>query len=154
VRIKYREAATNQVDLRPALNAKARLRHGAAERPLTSYKIGNVQYLLGTLRYDLGIFESHSRTLDYNFARVNDAIETVRQAQNSVRDSWQQLQQAVSANSTGTPVAQFSDRDISPLIRASDEKIQKASEAISQASQQRGQYNTQAKDLYKKMRLS
>ena len=122
----------------------------AVERPLTSYKIGNVQYLLGTLRYDLETFESHSGTLDYNLARLNDAMKSVRESQNHVRDSWQRLQQALRANSTGTPGTQFSDADISAPIRAADEKIERASQVIKEASQRRAQYHSQAKDLYKK----
>ena len=122
----------------------------AAERPLTSYQIGNLQYLLGTLQYDIGAFESHAGTLDYNLARVDGAIKSVREAQNDVRDSWQRLQYAVSANSTGSPDAQFSDADISPLIRVSNEKIQSASQAIKEASKRRAQYHSQAKDLYAK----
>jgi chromosome segregation ATPase len=122
----------------------------AAERPLTSYQIGNVQYLLGTLQYDLGTFESHSGALDYNFARINEAIKSVRESQDHVRDSWQGLQQALSANSSGTPGAQFSDADIAAPIRAADERIQRASQAIKEASQRRAQYHSQAKDLYKK----
>jgi hypothetical protein len=56
----------------------------AAEKPLTSYKLGTVQYLLGVLQYDLGTFESHSGTLDYKIARVNDASKSLRAAEKSV----------------------------------------------------------------------
>jgi len=59
-------------------------------------------------------------------------------------------QQALRANSTGILGTQFSDADISAPIRAADEKIERASQVIKEASQRRAQYHSQAKDLYKK----
>jgi hypothetical protein len=125
------------------------LQDKAAETPLTSYKLGQVQYLLGGLQYDVGIFESHSGNLDYKIARAKDAINSIRETQKSLKDSWAFLQGAVAGNSSGSPVSQFTEGDISEPLRSSEEKIQKASQAIQQASQQRSQYNGQAKDLYK-----
>jgi hypothetical protein len=122
----------------------------AAEKPLTSYKLGTVQYLLGGLQYDVGIFESHSGTFDYKIARVNDAIKSVREAEKSLGDSWAFLQRAVVGNSSGSPTAQFSETDISQPLRLSEEKTQKASEQIRLISKQRASYDGQAKDLYRK----
>ena len=126
------------------------LQEKAAESPLTGYKLGNVQYLLGGLQYDVDIFESHSGTVDYKLARVNDGIKSVREAQKSLGESWEFLQRAVSANSSGSPTAQFSEADLAQPLRASEGKVQKAAAAIQQASKQRSLYNSQAKDLYKK----
>lgn len=125
------------------------LQDKAGEKPLTSYKLGTVQYLLGGLQYDLGIFESHSGTLDYKIARVNDAIKSVREEEQSVGGSWEFLQRAVAGNSTGTPTAQFSEADIAQPLRLAEEKIQKATEQVQQASQRRAAYDSQAKELYK-----
>lgn len=126
------------------------LQDKASEKPLTSYKLGTVQYLLGGLQYDLGIFESQSGTLDYKIACVNDAIKSVREEEKSVGGSWEFLQRAVVGNSSGSPTAQFSEGDITQPLRAAEEKIQKALEQIQQASQRRASYDSQAKDLYKK----
>jgi hypothetical protein len=125
----------------------------AAETPLTGYKLGNVQYLLGGLQYDVGIFESHSGTVDYKLARVNDGITSVREAQKRLRASWEFLQQAVLSNSSRSPTAQFSEADLAQPLRESEEKIQKALAAIQQATKQRSLYNGQAKDLYKKAEI-
>jgi len=122
----------------------------AGETPLTGYKLGNIQYLLSGLQYDVGIFESHSGTVDYKLARVNEGIKSVREAQKNLRESWEFLQQAFSGNSSGSPPAQFSEADLAQPLRDSEEKIQKAIAAIQQASKQRSLYNGQAKDLYKK----
>lgn len=122
----------------------------AAEQPLTSYKLGTVQYQLGVLQYDIGTFESHSGTFDYNLARVNAEIASVREAQESLEKSWRLLQQAVVANSSGTPNAQFSESDISSGLHLGDARIQKASEEIQRASIKRASYESQAKDLYRK----
>src|ERR1041385_587968 len=126
------------------------LQERAAEKPLTSYKLGNVRYLLGGLQYDVGIFQSHSGTVDYKINGANAAIKSVREKEKSLGESWQYLQRAVAGNSTGEPSPQFSQADVSELIRRSEEKIQQASKAIQQASQKRAAYNTQAKDFYKK----
>jgi hypothetical protein len=127
-----------------------KLQEKAAEKPLTSYKLGEVQYLLGGLQYDVGIFQSHSGTVDYKINATNSAIKSVREDQKNLGESWQFLQRAVAANSTGDPAAQFSDSDISQPIKASEEKVQQASKATQQASQRRSTHNGQAKDLYRK----
>jgi len=121
----------------------------AAEKPLTSYKLGTMQYLLGGLQYDLGIFESHSGTLDYKIARVNEAVSSVKEAQKSLRNSWEFLRQAVGANSSGKLTAQSSEADITQAVRAAEGEIQRAAEQIQQASKQREAYDSQAKELYK-----
>lgn len=126
------------------------LREKAAEKPLTSYRLGTVQYVLGTLQYDIGTFEHHSGTLDYKIARINEAINSVKEEGNRLRNSWGLLQRAVSANSSGTPNAQFSESDISQPLRLAGDKIQKASDEIQQASKQRASYESQAKDLNRK----
>jgi len=122
----------------------------ANERPLTSYKVGEAQYLLSTLKYDIGTFEYHSGTLVYNFKSVTDAIKSVRDAQSKVRINLQELQRAAASNSSGTPAAEFSEADVLPPIKAGDEKIQEAIAAVKKASVRRGQYQTQAKELYRK----
>jgi hypothetical protein len=76
----------------------------AGETPLTGYKLGNIQYLLSGLQYDVGIFESHSGTVDYKLARVNEGIKSVREAQKNLRESWGFLQKAFSGNSSGQRV--------------------------------------------------
>jgi hypothetical protein len=128
----------------------ANLTAKANERPLTSYKVGEAQYLLGTLQYDIGTFQSHSGTLDYNLKRVSDAIKSVRDVQARLRTNLQELQRVVGSNSSGVPAAEFSESDVLPAIRDRDEKIQQAVAAVKKASVQRGQYQTQAKELYRK----
>jgi len=46
-------------------------------------------------------------------------------------------------------MAQFSEADIAPPLRLSEEKIQEASEQIQQVSKQRSAYDGQAKELYR-----
>ena len=122
----------------------------AAQKSLTSYEVSNAQYLLSTLRYDLETFDAHSSTFDYYLNQLNEAVKSVKEAQGNVKESWQRLQLAIAANSTGVPGSEFSDADISQLIRASDEKIQQASQATRGFSQRRVQYHNQASDLYRK----
>lgn len=126
------------------------LQDKAAEKPLTSYKLGTAQYLLGVLQYDLGVFESHSGTLDYKITSVNDAIKSVREAEKSVGDSSDFLQRAAAGNSSGSPTPQFSQDDTTRPIRTAEERIQKATEQIQQVSQRRESYDSQAKDVYRK----
>jgi hypothetical protein len=74
----------------------------------------------------------------------------VREEEKSVGASWEFLQQAMTGNSSGSPTAQFSEADIARPLRAAEEKIQKATEQIQQASQRRAAYDSQATDLYRK----
>jgi hypothetical protein len=121
----------------------------AAERPLTSYQLGKVRYDLGTLRYDKGALEYHSRTLAYKVRQINDASNSVREGQKSLRNSWGLLQQAVAANSSGTPNGQFSESEISGPLHLADDQIRKASEEIQQASKRRASYHDLATELYR-----
>jgi len=82
-----------------------------AEASFTA-KIGTVEYQLGVLEYDLGTFQSHSGTLDYHFSQVAAGIKSVREGQAAVRNCWQQLQQAVQANSSGSGGAEFVESDM------------------------------------------
>lgn len=122
----------------------------AAEKPLTSYRLETAGYLLTVLQYDIETFESHSRTFDYKSTVVNNAINSVREAQQNLRNSWGFLQQAVVANSSGTPNGEFSETEILQSSRWAEEKIQKASAEFQQASKQRASYNGRSKDLYRK----
>lgn len=122
----------------------------AADKPFTAHKLGRVQHHLSVLQSDIQSFESHSQTFDYRIARVKDVTNSVRDAQKNLKESWEILQQAVAANSSGTPNGQFSEGQISQPLRLGEEKIQKASEEFQQASKKRDAYESQAKDLYRK----
>lgn len=126
------------------------LREKAAEKPLTSFRLGKVEHILGRLQHDIGTFEHHSGTLEHRIVSVNDAINDVKEAADNIRISWEFLGRAVAANSTGTPTSQFSENDISQSLHLAEERIQKALRETQQASRQKVSFEGQAKDLYRK----
>lgn len=125
----------------------------AAGKSLNQYQLNQVRYALDNVRYDVEQIGYHSNSLGYRVNTANEAIRVTKGAIISLREAWDDLQRAVSASTTETFSANYTESDILQPIREAEEEIAKVSNALQRASQQAVTIESQSKELYRKAEL-
>lgn len=78
---------------------------------------------------------------------ISGDIQRVQQDIQTVQSDWQQLQNAVAANTTGTPAPAFSSNDVNKAIQAAQNQITSSQNALKNAQAQATNYDNEAKQL-------
>ncbi len=95
---------------------------------------------MGLLGADDGSFQAQQ-------APINNDLSTVQQDIQTVQSDWQQLQNAVAANSTGTPSAAFTSEDVNTAVQAAQNQIASSQNTLKNAQTQATTYDNEAKQL-------
>lgn len=118
----------------------------------TNYNYGVVQYDVGVVQYDVGVVQYDDGELTYTINVESNAAKDVNSDIATLQADWQTLQQAVSANTTGIPTANYTQSDITNTVNAAQKQLQTSANALTSAKNQTSTYDAEAKQLYQQAR--
>jgi hypothetical protein len=88
---------------------------------------------------------------DYSFQSrqypFNTDLSQVQNEMHTVQTDWQQLQLAVTTNTTGSPAPAFSADDVNKTLQAAQKQVDDSQSALNQAQSQASTYDNEAKQL-------
>ncbi|WP_442603621.1 hypothetical protein [Paenibacillus sp. KN14-4R] len=119
----------------------------ASVKPFTDYQLTQVEYNLTQVEYDLTSIEYDDTSMDNKVGVINDYILSIKKQFSVVQSDWVTLQKVVSANTTGSPKAQFTSKDIEQACQQAQDKIDSSISAVQKASQQAKEYDNKANQL-------
>lgn len=111
---------------------------GAAKKPLTCVRRGQVQVDFGIVEVDYGSIEVQQASFGMVRSRVKSDISTVQEDIRQAQTAWGDLEAAVAANTTGSPPPQFTKEEIDQAIRTATEAIDATTKTTMQAQDQTG----------------
>src|SRR5258708_13078090 len=81
---------------------------------------------------------------------INSELSQVQNDIQTVQTDWQQLQNAVNANTTGSPAPAFSVNDVNTAVQAAQSQVNDSQAALKQAQSQEATYDNESKQLLQK----
>lgn len=108
------------------------------------YNAGVVSYDAGTVNYDLGVIQYDDGLLSYDQNAMNSPFNQVQTDIQAVQTDWQNLQGAVTADTTGTAVAQFTANDLNSAIAKAQEQMNASKKALTDAQGMQSIYDSEA----------
>lgn len=124
------------------------IKEKAATR-LTDYQHTQLEYALTSLEYRITDMEYARTSLDYRLDSVRQKIEAMEAASKDLAASWQRLQQAVAANSSGIPKSEVTAEQVAKAVDLARAEIDKTMTARDAAKKQSATYHKWADDLYR-----
>lgn len=118
-----------------------------AARPLTCYQRNQLEYQVNQIEYDLNQIGYQVNQAGYIKERVTRQLTHVRDDIQQLQRSWERLQAAVKANTTGTPAPGYTADDIQAAIKAANDKVTAASATLQQSVAKSDDYYNQGKAL-------
>ncbi len=117
----------------------------AASNGCTAYSAA--KYEDGGVNYYLGSIQSNDSTLSYIQQNINMDITAIQQDMQNVQSDWQQLQNAVSADTVSTPTPAFSNLEVTQALQAAQNQITNVQVQLKSAQSRATQYDNEAKQL-------
>lgn len=115
-----------------------------------NYNQNTVQYDDNTVGYDYNSITYDDNSLSYDKNTYDSELSAVQDALQSVKDDWVALQNAVKANTTGTPAPAYTQSDIDTATTNAQNTENTASNIWTSAKTSAGTYDNEASDLKKK----
>ncbi len=81
---------------------------------------------------------------------INSELSQVQNDIQTVQTDWQQLQNAVNANTTGSPAPAFSVNDVNTAVQVAQSQVNGSQAALKQAQSQAATYDNESKQLLQK----
>ncbi len=117
----------------------------AASNGCTAYSAA--KYDDGGVNYYLGSIQSNDSTLSYIQQNINMDITAIQQDMQNVQSDWQQLQNAVSADTASTPTPAFSNLEVTQALQAAQNQIANVQAQLKSAQSRATQYDNEGKQL-------
>jgi len=108
---------------------------------------GTVQSDAGSVQSDEGSITSDDGSFDSQKYGLDGAYSNVQQNITSLKNDWQALQQAVAANTSGTPASNYKQSDIDSAVASGNNALSNADGVVKKAKQTRAAYDSEANDL-------
>lgn len=107
------------------------------------------KYYDGGVNYYLGSIQSSDSTLSYIQQNINTDITAIQQDMQTVQSDWQQLQNAVSADTASTPTPAFNNLEVTQALQAAQNQITNVQAQLKNAQSRATQYDNEANQLKK-----
>jgi len=109
--------------------------------------VGTVGADDGSIGADEGAIGADDGAFQAQEAPINNDISNVQQNIKTVQADWQQLQNAIAANTTGNPTAAFSSNDVNQAIQTAQNQLNNSQTALKNAQTKATGYDNEAKQL-------
>lgn len=117
----------------------------AANNGCTAYNAA--KYDNGGVNYYLGNIQSNDSTLSYIQQNINMDVTAIQQDMQTVQADWQQLQNAVSADTASTPSPAFSNLEVTQALQSAQNQITNIQAQLKNAQSRATQYDNEANQL-------
>ena len=121
----------------------------AAKKPLSCVQLSQVRVNLGSVEVDYGSIKVARGSFDVVQSTVDSDLKTVQADIQDVQGAFSTLQRAVAANTTGSPIPQYSAADVDKAVSAANEAIATVTTAAMQAQNQAASIDNKAAQLLK-----
>lgn len=105
------------------------------------------KYADGGVNYYLAGIQSDDSTLSYIQQNINMNVTAIQQDMQLVQSAWQQLQDAVSAYTAGTPTASFSNQEVMQALQMAQNQATSVQAQLKNAQTRATQYDNEANQL-------
>jgi hypothetical protein len=105
------------------------------------------KYADGGVNYYLAGIQSDDSTLSYIQQNINMNVTAIQQDMQLVQSAWQQLQDAVSAYTAGTPTASFSNQEVMQALQMAQNQVTSVQAQLKNAQTRATQYDNEANQL-------
>ena len=105
------------------------------------------KYADGGVNYYLAGIQSDDSTLSYIQQNINMNVTAIQQDMQLVQSAWQQLQDAVSAYTAGTPTASFSNQEVTQALQMAQNQVTSVQAQLKNAQTRATQYDNEANQL-------
>jgi hypothetical protein len=136
--------ATHYADLQ---DKYAQIKTDASVSPLTDSMIGSIESQLGSMESTLGSIESDGGSMESRQGSVDTYISELNDLKLSIEKNWTYLQNAVTANMTGSPKAQFTSDDTKNAINSVTSEIERVNSLSQEKHKQSDKIYANAKIL-------
>lgn len=124
----------------------------ANKKPFDSYQLTEVQYALTEVEYALTEIQYDDTSMEYRANEITSNIKAIQKQIDTVDIDLVNLQSAASANTTGSPAAQFTLNDVQTVVAQAQKQTEASSSALKKTQQQAKDYDTKANKLVEESR--